>query len=491
MVGFSLTSGQLAISTWPLNAVLLALLLLVPRRLWLIVIAAALPAHLLIEVHHGMPFTTAMGWFMRNTGEALLGAYLVSLACQVEQLFTQVRALMVFLLVGVLGAPLVTSFLDAVVVSATGSGHNYWLTWITLLFSSMFAVLTIVPVVVTFCLEGKSWIGRASIKRCVEGSALLACIVLVTTFAAPLGMSQTSKIQSVFLTFPFLLWATLRYGVGGLSSCLLVISVIVSREAAHQQMSSQLSSLPDIIYVQGSLGLLSLPFMFLGVLLAQDSRTHESLRESKARLIDNQEQERRRIARELHDGIGQSLALLQLDLALLEPECAPEARTRLQSIGKQVTEVSSVAREISHGLHPSHLAYVGLRGALKELCSECGRDMSLNIDFQSRIPESLAPEVSLTLYRVTQEALHNISKYSHARNVGVRLRMMENDLVLEVQDDGVGFSVDHRTSSGIGISNMHERIESVGGRISIKSARMQGTKITASVPLNTLLQKAA
>jgi Signal transduction histidine kinase len=232
--------------------------------------------------------------------------------------------------------------------------------------------------------------------------------------------------------------------------------------------------------------------MFLGVLLAQDSRAHESLRESKARLIDSQEQERRRIARELHDGIGQSLAMLQLELALLEPDCGPEAKTRLQSIGRQVTEVSSVAREISHGLHPSHLSYVGLRDALKELCRECGRDMSLNIDFsQSKIPESLAPEVSLSLYRVTQEALHNISKYSHAKNVGVRLRVMENALILEVQDDGVGFSVDHCTSTGIGISSMHERIESVGGRILIKSARMQGTKITASVPLNPILQKAA
>ena len=490
IIAFALLPEQHAISSFcPPNAALLAFLLLVPRRHWWALIAAALPAHLLIQVHYGIPLTIAIGWFVVSTGAASLGAYLISSVCDATQLFVEVRALMTFLVFGVLLAPVVTSFLVAGVASSTSSGHNYWLTWSTFLFPNMLASLTIAPIIVTFYLEGRSWVKNFKISRWVEGAVLLGCVVLMTLWAIVLGTSQTSQFHFAFLVSPFLLWATLRFGVGGLSTCLLVMGGIVSWGAMHQQ---QPNALPESVYIQISLGLLSLPFMFLGVLLKQYSHTKDSLRESKVRLIDSQEQERGRIARELHDGIGQSLALLQLELAQLETECSPAAKSRIKGISNQVREVSSAAREISHGLHPSHLEYVGLKGALKELCREFGKDMVLTVDFgQSKFPESLAPEVSLSIYRVTQEALHNVSKYSMAKNVGVRLEVVRGALVLEVQDDGVGFIVDRRSSSGIGLSNMQERIDSVGGIMSIKSARMQGTKITASVPLKNSLRRAA
>ena len=494
IIGFTFIPTQHGIFIlWPPDAVLLAFLLLIPRRLWwVIMVAAVLPTHLFIQLHYKIPFTTAMEWFISNTGEALLGAYLISRMCDVAELFTEIRAFKRFLLVGVLGVPVIASLIDAGLVSTTELDHGHWLTWTTRLFPNMLAQLIIIPMIVTWCLEGKSWIGEVNLKRCVEGAALLTCLVSLTIGAIPFGISYTSEFQLVFLALPVLLWAALRFGVGGVSTCLLIISVIVCWAATNRQGSFPLSSLADVIHVQVYLCLLSLPVLFLGVLLAQHSRTQASLRESKACLIDSQEQERRRIARELHDGIGQSLALLQLELAGLETECSPETKTRIQSIGKQVIDVSGVAREISHGLHPSHLEYVGLRGALKELCRIFGRDMSLNIDFsQSMIPDPLAPEVSLSVYRVTQEALHNVSKYSHARNVGVRLQLVGNALVLEVQDDGIGFAINHQRSCGIGISNMQERIESVGGRMSIKSAQLQGTKITASVPLKRVLRRCA
>jgi signal transduction histidine kinase len=222
---------------------------------------------------------------------------------------------------------------------------------------------------------------------------------------------------------------------------------------------------------------ISLPFMFLGVVLSQQRVTEQSLRDSRLRLIDSQEKERRRIARELHDGVGQSLALLQIELSQLEVECDPPMQSKLEDLARKVSDVSNVTREISHGLHPSHLEYLGLSRSLDKLCREFAQDRLLDIEFvKGELPEHLDPEVSLSLYRVAQEALHNAAKYSRARHVEVRLWM-------EIVDDGVGLAARRNDQVGMGMESMRERMELVGGAISIESAPMKGTKVRASVSL--------
>jgi integral membrane sensor domain MASE1 len=400
LVGFSLTPKLDPISTfWPPNAVLLAGLLLVPRRQWWTLLIAVLPFHLIAQLPHRIPFSTSLGWYIGNTGEALLGAILITALYETRYLFNQVRGLIVFLICGVFGAPLITSFLDAAVVVATGFGQGYWLLWTTRLFSNMVGSLTIVPTIVLFCLNGPQWFRTATLSKFVEAALLAMSVALVGVYAFAFGVSDQVHIRFFYMLLPVLLWASLRFGVGSLSASLLTISVISIWAVVHGKgLFLSLPLIANVLSLQIFLCMVALPFMFLGVAFAQQIETERSLRDSKTRLIDSQEQERRRIARELHDGVGQSLALLEIELSQLELGSEPHMQARLQNAVQQVSEISSVAREISHGLHPSHLEYLGLTGALNKLCRDFSRDRSLNVRFvHADLPGRLNPEVSLSL----------------------------------------------------------------------------------------------
>jgi integral membrane sensor domain MASE1 len=164
IVGFWLTPSSQPISTfWPPNAILLAALLLIPRRTWWIILLAVLLAHLIAQQRSGVPLPTAVGWFIGNTGEAVVGAMCISHFTNQRRVFERVRGVLVFLIFGVVFAPLVTSFVDAAVVVWTGWGNGYWLLWTERLFSNMLAALTIVPTIVAPIALGVCalWIGRA------------------------------------------------------------------------------------------------------------------------------------------------------------------------------------------------------------------------------------------------------------------------------------------------------------------------------------------
>jgi signal transduction histidine kinase len=484
-VGFALTPKSGPISTfWPPNAILLAALLLVPRKRWWTLVLAVLPAHLLVQLPRGIPLGTSLGWFLGNTGEALLGAYLITEVQEAKVCFERVRGLLVFIAFGVVGAPLLTSFLDAGVVIATGLGKDYWLLLTTRLLSNMLAQLTLVPVIVLFSLYGVDWIRKATIDEYLEATLLLVSVFFVTAFAFGLRYSGQVQVRYFYLLLPVLLWASLRFEFGGLSATLLAVSFLLAWGSIHGFGPFLSVSLRNVMTLQVFLCAISLPFMFLGVVLSQQRVTEQSLRDSRLRLIDSQEKERRRIARELHDGVGQSLALLQIELSQLEVECDPPMQSKLEDLARKVSDVSNVTREISHGLHPSHLEYLGLSRSLDKLCREFAQDRLLDIEFvKGELPEHLDPEVSLSLYRVAQEALHNAAKYSRARHVEVRLRMKAGRLWMEIVDDGVGLAARRNDQVGMGMESMRERMELVGGAISIESAPMKGTKVRASVSL--------
>lgn len=486
LVGFLLTPNGQRISTfWPPNAILLASLLLTHRRRWWMMLLAVLPAHLLIQLPMGIPWMTSIGWFLTNTGEALLGAYLITEVQDAKGSFERVRGLLIFLAFAAFCAPLLTSFVDAGVVTLTGWGKDYWLVWMTRLLSNVLAEVTLVPVIVLFWLHGPEWIREATLARYVEAVILLCSVILVGGFG--FGTRGTDQLHILFfcLLLPILLWASLRFEFGGLSATLLTINLIIAWAAIHGRGPFLSSSPARIMELQLFLCIVALPFMFLGAVLAQQRETARSLRESRGRLIDSQEQERRRIARELHDGIGQSLALAEIELAQISDEIEAPMKPRLQTLVAQLSDISNVTREISHGLHPSHLEYLGLPGALSKLCRDAAQDRLLEVEFiQGEVPPQLDSEVSLSLYRVAQEALHNVTKYSRAHRVEVCLRVKSGRLWMDVVDDGVGFAKQRGPKGGIGMESMRERMELIGGAISIKSAPMKGTKIQASVPLD-------
>jgi len=210
------------------------------------------------------------------------------------------------------------------------------------------------------------------------------------------------------------------------------------------------------------------------------------------RLTRVQDDERARIARELHDDLGQRLALLTIQLSELlqaSQDVAPSLAEQLETSRKLSEEICVEANLLSHRLHPSRLAHIGLTNALSRLCDEFVQQGSLGIDFHhDEIPE-LPSEVTTCLYRVAQEAIRNAEKHSGSRQVRVELAARSDSISLCVSDSGLGFAATAADcSTGLGLVSMAERMRSVGGALSVQSEVNRGTRIEASVPLSPQAQ---
>ncbi len=205
------------------------------------------------------------------------------------------------------------------------------------------------------------------------------------------------------------------------------------------------------------------------------------------RMIEAQEQERTRIARELHDDIGQRLALLGISLAQLhqEPTNLPGARSRVGDLKNQITEIASDVQALSHRLHSSKLEYLGLATAMRGFCKEFGEQQKVEIDFETRdLPSAVSPDISLCFFRVLQEALHNSVKYSGVRHFEVRSWATPNEIHLTVSDFGSGFNVEAaKAGRGLGLISMDERLKILNGTLSIQSQLERGTTVHALAPL--------
>jgi len=244
-----------------------------------------------------------------------------------------------------------------------------------------------------------------------------------------------------------------------------------------------------IVYTETSASLIrsseGSPQYLVGEVLDITSRKQAEVEVSKmtAKLIEAQEQERRRVARELHDDVEQRLAMLSVQLQQLQ-EDPSEVSTRVEALRDRLNDISSDVQAISHKLHSTKLEYLGAVAGIGGWCREFAERYRMTIDFASDITSFVPPELGLTLLRVTQEALHNALKHSGTGQVEVRLSEDSGKLHLTVSDSGKGFDTEQAwTGKGLGLTSMRERIRLVDGTILIDSKPMGGTRIHVSLPL--------
>ena len=362
----------------------------------------------------------------------------------------------------------------------------------TRLFSNMLAALTIVPAVVAIVTTGIEWIRKASAARRLEALMLAVSVILVTMRVLGGHNPSPHLVPAlVYAPLPFLLWAALRFGAGGLGASVALIAFISFHDLIHGRGTfASASMIENVLFLQILLGTVTVPLMLLSAVLSERRRTEQMLRESRGKLLEIQEQERRRIARELHDDIGQRLSLVELELRRLRnaaEEGTPSSGLRfpLGKLVRQVDAISEATRELSHDLHPIQLEYLGLVPALRRFCSEIQHQASMTTALHESGPlRPLNSDVALCLFRIAQEALHNVVKHSHARNARVELTTENNHLLMRIIDDGVGFVPERIQSTGLGLTNMKERLNSIGGTLKINSAPLKGTVVEASINLD-------
>ena len=213
----------------------------------------------------------------------------------------------------------------------------------------------------------------------------------------------------------------------------------------------------------------------------------EAVQDLGGRLINAQEAERARIARELHDNIGQRVAMLSIDAELIKqdlPASQTELRLQLDSLCRHTAELSGDIRRLSHQLHSAMLDHVGLLAASRDLCKQVGQQNGIYIEVLDRdLPASIPSNIALTVFRILQESLNNLVKHSGVCQARVEVKATGGMLCLTVSDTGVGF--DPATiKPGLGLISMKERVRLLGGRFALRSALNAGTDVMAEVPLS-------
>lgn len=243
-------------------------------------------------------------------------------------------------------------------------------------------------------------------------------------------------------------------------------------------------------YILGALAVILVQAATILGLVAQRARRRRAEAAAytlSGRLITAQEEERRRIARDLHDDLNQRLAVLsvELDLTRNVPE-EPGMANKLESMAQQVKDLSSDVHKLAYRLHPAKLDQLGLVVAARTFCAELSSQSGVCIDFtHAGVPRELLSEIALCVYRVLQESLGNAIRHSRATRVSAGLRFDGTHLHLAVTDNGIGFNLaEARRNGGLGLLSMQERARLVGGELGVHATSGGGTRVELRVPAN-------
>ncbi|GAL33267.1 sensor histidine kinase [Vibrio maritimus] len=213
----------------------------------------------------------------------------------------------------------------------------------------------------------------------------------------------------------------------------------------------------------------------------------QELRALTSQLLTVQEEERKRVARELHDDLTQRLALLSIDLGGLRNSLTESTDVEcLNKVKRDIVEIAEDTHSLSRRLHPSIIDDLGLIEALRSEIDNYQRREEIKVDFFATMTHlDLTKDEELVIFRIVQEALRNVSKYSEASQVRINLASIQQFLILQIQDDGMGFDVDEALKSpGLGLKSMLERARLVNGELTIRSQENKGVSIELEIPIN-------
>jgi signal transduction histidine kinase len=223
---------------------------------------------------------------------------------------------------------------------------------------------------------------------------------------------------------------------------------------------------------------------------AQVEQAKLELQQLSARLLEIEEEGRRKLSRELHDEIGQALALLQIEISHAQASLAaptPQLRERLQRARELAERTVQTIRNISGMLRPALLDDLGLVPALQFQLEDFLRRSGIQCDFiEDGVADQLPDVVKTCVYRVVQEALHNCEKHSGARRVRISVRQLPEVLVTEIEDDGRGFTLETKRGTGLGLLGMRERAANAGGTLVVDSVPGSGARIALRIPLQAM-----
>jgi signal transduction histidine kinase len=485
---------------WPPNVILFCVLLLVPQKRWWMYIAAAFPAHVIAEVGVGMPAGQLIVAFVTNCCVALINAIAVRRIIGDPPWFSGLRKASSYVLIaGGIGPA--TAALGGAFVPILGGGpiEKFWTYWAYWYVANALPNLTLGPVFLTWMSEDVR-AGLESRWAKIEAAFLGVSLVVVCTLAFHISAGTVGSgflPALLYSPLPFILWATLRFGTKGATTAVLIVTVVLIWRASNGP-SLFIGADPEtnVLALQVFLIGIAIPVLLLGASIDDLRQTGQRMRHLAGSVLAAQDEERRRIARELHDTTGQNLIAAGMLLSRVGTETSEAGQPPLQQLKEMMQNSVRDLRTVSYLLHPPLLDEGGLELALPHYIEGFSKRSGLKVDFEL-CPDlnKLPSDVALALFRVVQEALTNVARHSGSDSALIRLERKtakgRRSLVLTISDTGRGLPKSAQRSAlsgpgvlpsgGVGLSSMQERLAQTGGSLKITSDA-GGTTVMAMIP---------
>jgi signal transduction histidine kinase len=465
-IGYALDfAGPVAAVFWLPAGVGIAFLYLCGPRYW----PGLLVGDLLANDYASLPFGSAIGQTCGNMLEVLLAAVLLRRLCRHSPL-DSVRALGCMLIaIGAGAAASATigglSLLLGDVVTWSGLA-TVWRTW---WLGDFTGALVVVPLAVAWSRERfTGWSRRRSLEA--------ALLVVAVAGSSQLALSRDRPLT--YLVFPALIWAALRFGQRGATSAVAIVVAFTAWNAAHFAGPFAFQSITHtVVSTQLFIAVAALATLSLAAVVSERKRLADSLRASRARLVDASDTERRRLEHNLHDGAQQRLTALGLRLALAAESATAAPGRAPEFLRAAETEVSLVIdelRELAQGIHPAVLTERGLAAAVESIAA----GSAVPIELRGMPWIGLDQGADATAYYVIAEAVTNAQRYAQASRIWVRVDVAPHGVHVEVADDGLGGAVE---STGSGLQGLRDRVEATGGTFELDSTRRRGTRVVAVI----------
>jgi len=479
---------------WFPGAVLLGVLLANPRRTWFALLACGYAGLVGILVALGLPVADIALLALPTVLLVPCAAWCIRRMPRRAHALQDFRVLVVFVLFGVIALPLVSVAITAAASLATSLRGELLTWWVNLAMANALGHALFLPAWSSLRARDSALRNAGGVDAGFVILMVLALVMLTIVWYAYGDRPEFRPLLCLAPT-PIAIAAVLTAQMTGSSVTMFVIAVIAAHLTSKGYGPFTAATAQDTtLALQVWTLLAAISALVVAVVVEQRAAgrrqlvaAHGELRELAGRLIATQEQERGRLARDLHDDINQRLAAASIDLSTLRKRLAAEFRDDVAGLQDRIVALSDDVRQLSHQLHPSCLQHAGLRSALESLCRHPQGHAWPRVRLVAgREIDALCPEVALCFYRVAQEALANAVRHAGAREVTLNAVFEDGVATLSIIDDGKGIDLPAcpaaRCGIGIGITSMHERAKLLGGSFTIRSSPGKGVDVCIRIP---------
>jgi signal transduction histidine kinase len=508
-----------ATAVWPGTGIALAAILLFGYGVWPGIFVGAFAVNLTTAGS----ILSSLGIATGNTLEGLVGAYLVMRFANGRKVFDRVEDIFKFSVFACVLATIISATVGTASVFLTGFSRGaqpgpFWLTW---WLGDMAGAVLVTPCFLLWSSQATAY--RSKRPAMLQGVALVSLLLVGMMVFGDFLLPGTRDYPLKFICIPFAVWVAFELAPRAAALSILVFVAVAIASALHAFHDTLMPN-ESLLIVQVFFSVVALTSLLVSAAVTERNRHAETLESAKveleervfertrqlveriagqeraeqalrglsARLLQAQDQDRRRIARELHDSTGQSLAALTMKLA----ECSKNAETLSPEVAIQLSESEKIAQAVwqelrttSYLLHPPLLDEMGLHAGLRWYIEGFKEKSKIDVSLiLAENLERLPPDLELMLFRVVQEGLTNIHRHSGSGMAEISLSSSAGTLTLQIRDQGTGMSAEKLGSvagagaAGVGLRGMRERVKGFGGKLEIIS-NGRGTVVRVEVPL--------